>query len=366
MNREDKPISIGRFYLPFNTSYNLINMTLWKDIVGHGWAVSNLSSAIKHNRLVHAYLISGPTQVGKSTLALTFAQALNCLAPSAVDRPCGKCRACILIGDHRHPDVIEIRGQLGQRGKSTLKIGQLREIQQALSLTSTEGRYKIALISNFDEANPNAANMFLKTLEEPPSYAVLILTAVDPDLLLPTIPSRCQQVALRPVPAPVIQEALRERWNVDLEHAREIAHLADGRIGWAIEAVQDATLLEEWTDRLVLLHETLALTRVGRFKFAALISRDPEELFILLRTWLVWWRDLALFLIGEGQDTHTVNLDERERLSRLAGQWQAADILKSLRKTDEALWQLERNANTRLVVENLMLVYPYDLFESGS
>lgn len=335
-------------------------MTLWKDIIGHDWAVSMLSSALELNRLVHAYLISGLSQVGKTTLALTFAQALNCQAPSLSDRPCGRCRACLLIGAGKHPDVIAIEGELGSRGKRALKIGQLREIQQALSLTTTEGRYKVALINGFNDANPNAANAFLKTLEEPPNYAVIVLTAVDPDLLLPTIRSRCQQVALRPVPAVVIQKALADRWDVEPGQARMLAHLADGRIGWAIQAVDEPKLLEDRTERLAILHSALTLNRVGRFDLASRISKNPEELLALLRTWLVWWRDLVLFLFGGAQEAITVNLDERERLHRLSFEWKEAEIIQSLRQTDEAIWQLGRNANTRLVVENLLLVYPYD------
>jgi DNA polymerase-3 subunit delta' len=336
-------------------------MTLWKDIIGHDWAVRMLSSALEFNRHVHAYLISGLSQVGKSTLALTFAQALNCQAASPADRPCGRCRACQLIGANKHPDVISIEGELGRRGKRILKIGQLREIQKALSLTATEGRYKVALINGFNDANPNAANAFLKTLEEPPNNVVIILTAVDPDLLLPTIRSRCQRVTLRPVRSAVIQHALEDRWEVEPEQARMLAHLADGRIGWAIKAVNEPKLLEDRSERLSILHSALTLNRVGRFELASRISKNPEELIVLLRTWLVWWRDLALSLFGGSQDAITVNLGERERLHRLSGDWKADDIIQSLRQTDEAIWQLGRNANTRLVIENLMLVYPYDL-----
>jgi DNA polymerase-3 subunit delta' len=335
-------------------------MTLWNDIVGHGWAVDMLSSAVERDRLVHAYLISGLSQVGKTTLALTFAQALNCEAALPADRPCGRCRACLLIGASRHPDVITIEGELGSRGKRTMKIKQLREIQQILSLTATEGRYKVALINGFNDANANAANAFLKTLEEPPNYAVIILTAIDPDLLLPTIPSRCQQVALRPIPAAVIQKALEERWDVEPAKARLIAHIADGRMGWAIQAVNEPALLEDRTERLALLHSALTMNRVGRFEIASRLSKDPEELLVLLRTWLVWWRDLALFLFGGAREAITVNVRDRERLQRLSLEWNSAEVIRSLRQTDEAIWQLGRNANTRLVVENLMLIYPFD------
>ncbi len=349
------------FYVQLEPSYNSSIMTLWKDIVGHEWAVGILSTAIANDRLVHAYLISGPAQVGKSTLAWTFAQALNCLADTPANRPCGKCRACRLIGSHRHPDVIAIQGELGSRGKRTLKIDQLRELQHALNLTPAEGRFKVAVIDGFNDANANAANAFLKTLEEPPNYAVIILTAVDPDLLLPTIPSRCQQISLRSISVKDIEKTLEDRWEVEPEEARKLARLSDGRIGWAINAAQESTLLEERSDRLTLLHDVIAQNRVGRFKIADKLAKDPEELLVVLRTWLGWWRDLALFQVSEGEESLTVNADENGRFEHLATLWESADVIKSLRQTDTAIWQLERNANTRLVVENLLLVYPYDL-----
>jgi DNA polymerase-3 subunit delta' len=195
---------------------------------------------------------------------------------------------------------------MGRRGKRTLKINQIRDLEHNLSLTPAETQYKIVILEDFQDANPNATNAFLKTLEEPPAYAVLILTAVDPGLLLPTVPSRCQEVALRPVPADTIQQALRERWGVDEESSHLLSHLADGRIGWAIEAAQDQRLLDSYLERLALLREALRMSRVGRFTMAGKLARDPEELLILLRTWLGWWRDLALVTFGAEDDAAIV------------------------------------------------------------
>jgi len=319
-----------------------------------------LSTAVINDRLVHSYLISGPVQVGKSTLAWTFAQALNCLADPVSRRPCGLCRACKLISSHRHPDVISVEGELSGRGKRTLKIDQLRELQIALNLTPTEGRYKVAIIDGFNDANTNAANAFLKTLEEPPNYAVIIITAVDPDLLLPTIPSRCQQIALRSVPASIIEKTLSAKWGISPDKAASIARLADGRIGWAINASQDPGILEQRAARQNVLDEITTLDRVGRFKAAHKLAGDPEELMEILRVWLEWWRDLVLFQASDSEETVTIDLQSVQRLQRLGAYWSPEVVIRSLRQTDTAIWQLERNANTKLVLENLLLVYPYD------
>ena len=207
--------------------------TEWNNIVGHDWAVEVLAAGITHGRVGHAYLITGPAQVGKTTLAITFAMALNCENDEA--RPCGRCRPCTLIKANRHPDITIIEPEVSNRGKQSIKIDTMRELQRKLQLAAVEARYKVGIITEFDAANPNAANAFLKTLEEPPGDTVLILTATEADSLLDTIKSRCRVVGIRPIPTDTVQQALRTRWNVDSEQAHLLAHLANGRLGWALK-----------------------------------------------------------------------------------------------------------------------------------
>ncbi|MCI0399562.1 MAG: DNA polymerase III subunit delta' [Chloroflexi bacterium] len=333
-------------------------MNNWQNIIGHEWAVGLLQNAIEHDRLGHAYLFTGPAQVGKTTLARTFAQALNCAAEAISDRPCGRCRSCTLIAANRHPDVRLVLGEVSGRGKLTIKIDQIRELQQALSLTATEGRYKVAILKQFDAANLSAANAFLKTLEEPPRNVVLLLTAADADTLLPTIVSRCRTIGLRPLAVTTIEAALQQRWGAAPEQARLLAHLADGRLGWASQSLQEKALLAERESQLVLLRDVLAEKRTGRFHLADRLARKPEDLPPMLRTWLTWWRDAVLLAWSSEASNPLTNLDQAEILRQLAHAWPAGQFLASLQQTEKALWQLEHNANTRLVLENLFLVYP--------
>ena len=334
-------------------------MSNWEHIVGHSWAVEMLAQGLANDRLGHAYLITGPDQVGKTTLARTFAQALNCAAPEA-ERPCGHCRPCKLIAADRHPDVKVVLPETSGRGKLTLKIEAIRQLQQDLNLSAYEARYKVAILKRFDAATIGAANAFLKTLEEPPGKVVLLLTATDADMLLPTIASRCRTLNLRPLPPDLIEQSLATRWHVPAEKATLLAHLADGRLGWAVQAAQDEAILKERSDQLAQLHQALAGRRVERFDLADKLSRKPEMLPDLLKTWLSWWRDLTLLSQRRGQPISLMltNVDEVPRMEPLAASWREVQITDSLNRTNEALWQLERNANTRLVMENLLLVYP--------
>lgn len=334
-------------------------MSEWQNVIGHDWAVKMLREGLQNGRSGHAYLITGPDQVGKTTLARTYAQALNCTASEA-ERPCGRCRNCMFISRDKHPDVQLVLPEVSGRGKHTLKIDQVRQLQQDLMLSAYEARTKVAILKRFDAANTSAANAFLKTLEEPPPDVVLLLTANDADTLLPTISSRCRTLNLRPLPVDLIEQSLATRWQVNIEQAHLLAHLADGRLGWAVQAAQDDAILAERDAHLTYLKNGLAGTRVTRFDLADKLGRKPEQLPDILKTWLSWWRDLTLLTQPNGAKAglRVTNIDEMEHLQQVARTWTAAQALASLRQTNLALWQLERNANTRLVLENLLLTYP--------
>jgi DNA polymerase-3 subunit delta' len=334
-------------------------MTAWLEIIGHSWAIESLKSAIQYDRVGHAYLITGPVQVGKTTLARTFAQALNCTGDEVSARPCGCCRSCTLIAAERHPDVQFISGKVSDRGKTSLKIDQIRRLQRDLNLTPTEARYQVAIITGFESATLGAANAFLKTLEEPPQNVVLLLTAPDSETLLPTISSRCRIIALRPLPAETIKEALIERWQIATEQAGLLAHLSDGRPGWAILASRNKAVLKLRAERLNHLRDALSQDIVGRFALADKLAHKAEALPDVLRAWVSWWRDLALLAHGRLPPETLTNQDEIERFQQLCQLWSPDLPSVALRNTEQAILQLSQNANIRLVIENLLLSYPH-------
>lgn len=329
-------------------------MSNWQNVIGHDWAVEMLQTSLANGRAGHAYLITGPDRIGKTTLALAFAQALNCTGDEA-----GRCRACTLIAKNRHPDVQLIEPEVSGRGKLSLKIETIRQLQKDLSLTAYEAKVKIAILKRFDAASIGASNAFLKTLEEPPRDVVLILTANDADTLLPTISSRCRVLNLRPLPTELIEQSLTTRWAVDDEKAHLLAHLADGRLGWAVQAAQDETILEERAAHLENLKTALASGHVGRFTLADKLANKPEKLPEVLKSWLSWWRDINILSQKSGVGrTAVTNIDQLEHMQLVNQHIQEETAFASLKQTNLALWQLERNANVRLVLENLLLTYP--------
>lgn len=331
--------------------------TGWQRLIGHDWATHLLGSAIFHQRIGHAYLFTGARQIGKMTLARTFAQALNCTAEPG-GRPCGECRSCSLIAVDRHPDVRVIFPEVSERGIHSIKIEQIRRLQQDLSLSTYEARYKVAILKNFDTANPNAANAFLKTLEEPPTNVILLLTAIDSESLLPTITSRCRTINLRSIPLTLIEETLMTRWRLKPEEANLLAHLADGRLGWAIEAHQERGRLQERSSHLDLLYTAIQGNIVTRFSLAETIARKAETLPTVLQSWLSWWRDLAVLAFDRRAQDRITNIDQLPKLHEYAGAWSRDGILTGLSQTELAMRQLKQNGNARLVLENVFLRYP--------
>jgi DNA polymerase-3 subunit delta' len=326
------------------------------NLVGHEWAVAALGRDIQHQRLRHAYLIAGPAGLGKRTLALAFIKALLCETQTA----CGECRPCRLVEHQNHPDVLIVKPAMsGKRIVSEkIVVDRIRdELIVPLSRKPVESRYRVGFVPNFETANDNAANAFLKTLEEPPEYAVLILTTDDLEALLPTIRSRCEVLTLRPLPAGLIRQALAERWGAPAEQAELLAHLSGGRLGWAVTALRDdGQLMERRAQRLEELAMLLTSSRATRFAYADLLSRDREALKETLDLWLGWWRDVTL--LAAGAEAAPLNRDQRASLKRAAdalGLDAAARTVEAIQRT---VGLLPRNVNARLALEVLLLDLP--------
>ena len=318
---------------------------------GHDWAVEHLRKSMANGRVRHAYLFLGTESVGKETLARGFAMALNCTHPDV--HPCGECSSCHRIQSGNHPDVLYSQSD---PNTGALKIEEIRQMTGRIALKPFEGRYRIAIFPNFDHAQPRAQDALLKTLEEPPPHAILILLATSAENILPTITSRSQMIHLRPVPVQTIYRVLMEKHGADEQTAALIAHISGGRIGWALNALHNPDVLAAREEQLDGLEQVLQSNRAGRFSIAEALSKDKQSLFPLLELWLTFWRDLVL--LCEGSSLEPSNVDRADTLDKLSRYVAADEALKALNATQTALKTLQTNANTRLTLEIMFLDYP--------
>ena len=336
-------------------------------IVGQEQAVGALDRALREGRLSHAYLFSGPPQVGKATAARRLAQALNC---QAQEKPCLRCRACLLIEEGRHPD-IEMVGVGGLCEESDhkdhrtdaskdIRICQVRRLERLLNLSPFEGERRIAIVDPADALNVEAANAFLKTLEEPPAGVVLVLVTAREEALPPTVRSRCRRLPFAPLPVRAVERALIDKWSVEGDRARLLARLSGGRLGWAVTAVEDESLLsgrEADLDEVLSLSEATLEERfalAGRLAFR--FQRDRDSALASLDLWREWWRDVLL--VQAGQSEGVTNAHRLDKLSLEARQYEQRAVVRFLEDIGRTRQQLQDNVNPVLALEVLMLAHP--------
>ncbi len=296
-------------------------------LLGHEWAVEML-----REQLVHG--------------------ATRCTQSVKPGVPCGKCRDCIQIEAMQHPDLAII--QADSEG-GTLKVEQVRDLRRSLTLKPYQSAYRVAIFLRFQEATANAANALLKTLEEAPSYAVLILTANHLEELPSTIVSRCEVLHLQPLPPSMIESFLTEH-GADLDRARVISHISGGRPGYALHLLGDPSLLAFREEKLNELRSLLPATRVDKFAYAEKLAKDKDRMRNVILIWLSFWRDVLL-RVG-GASTPLANVDRTEEIDTLAGRLNLAQARRVVSDLEKAITQLENNINARLLAEVLLLDWP--------
>jgi DNA polymerase-3 subunit delta' len=325
-----------------------------REVVGNEQACALLERVALTGQVSHAYLLTGPDQIGKTTLALAFVALLQCTGRAASDRgACGECAACRKIAHGNHPDVAVIEPP---DGKHWLPVESVREVQRSANLAPYEGRWRAFVLPRAERMRAEAVNALLKTLEEPPPGVVLLLTSAEPELLLPTLTSRCQLVPLHPLRSAEIAAALVARWGAAPNEAEALAGLAEGRLGWAVEALRNPELRVR---RDALMQQVVALAsaaRDARLRLVAPLASDVETARATVEAWTSWWRDVLLAAVGVPDLTATgAARTAAERVGRAIGPERAEAFLRRLLAARQ---QLDQNANPRLALEILALDVP--------
>ena len=332
---------------------------MWQ-VIGQPKLIKLFERGLREGTLAHAYLLVGPPHVGKGTLAINLAQALNC---TGSDPPCGQCLSCRRIAEAKHADVRSIRLSAGDgngRTQHEISTEDIKEIQYSASLPPYEGRFRVFIIDGAENMSAEASNRILKVLEEPCPTVLWLLLAVEETRLLPTVASRCQRVELRPAPVPEVAGLLQERYGVEAARAGLLARLSGGRTGWAVSAASDSRLMEDRTRILETLASLLGADLNDRLQYAAELARSMEKDrragLEVLRTWLGFWRDVLL--VKNGCDGDAINIDCMDTLNEVASSATLSEIKAALDRLNEAMSQIARNVNAQLALEVLLLNMP--------
>jgi DNA polymerase-3 subunit delta' len=313
----------------------------FREIIGHGKSIGILQRIVSSGRIAHAYLFLGPEGTGRKKSAEAFIAAVFC----GRDDACGECPSCRKFAAGNHPDL-----HLVQPDGQFIKIDQIRALQRELAFRPYEAPRKACIIDGADRLNQSSGNALLKTLEEPPGNALLILLATTTDNVLPTIRSRCQQLLFSGIPTEEI-EAFLCRQGTDAETAQVAASLADGSIARALALCSDDVM----ADRSAIITAACGLNRqevLPLFTLGEMFDKEREKASQAVELLTSFWRDLLLLRSGAEQ---VVNRDLLPLLHREAAKRSETVIIDNLEQLGRTRSAILRNANVRLALDVLSM-----------
>jgi DNA polymerase-3 subunit delta' len=313
----------------------------FEEILGHERSVSILRRSVASGKTAHAYLFEGIDGCGRRTAATALIQALFCTDGAG----CGSCPSCRKMITGNHPDL-----HLLEPDGAFIKIDQIRELQKELSLRPYEASRKACIIEAAEKMNGSAANAMLKTLEEPPGNAVIVLLTTDASAVLSTIRSRCQLLRFAPLPHDTVRSYLIER-GIPPDTAETAAGIARGSIGKAMEISGQETI----ASRQGQIAEISAVTLSDIAQLFALserLSADKSDTAATLDTLISFLRDVLILLNG---GTDIVNRDLQPLIEQEASRWSPASVMRRIASVMDTRQALQYNANPRLALDQLFI-----------
>ena len=344
----------------------------WKTF-GHTAAIRLLTKSFETNRLAHAYLITGPEKVGKRTLALDMACMVNTepvadMFGQSADIDLSKSHQAkrIRAGIHSDVEVIdpttEVPAPTRESSKTTISIEHIRQIVISGSLTKPfEGMKKVFILDGAHRMVRQAETSLLKILEEAPDSVLIVLTSPTTEALSETIVSRCQLLELRPVEPQVIESKLIEEFGADEAQARLLSRLARGSPGWAIDAINDPTIIDAHNQAILRFAEIVTGSIEVRFRYARQTAgqfwRDRMAVFYEIERWIEWWRDVAM--MRHKLIDNIINVEWVDLFSEIATEITEEQISAAVTAIENARHALEANAVPQLTLEVMMLDLPW-------
>lgn len=324
-------------------------MAGFKDIIGHEQIIEHLKNAITMDKVSHAYIINGPEKSGKMMLAEAFAAALQCEKGEA--EPCLECHSCKQAVGRNQPDILYVRHEK----PGTISVDDIRtQLNNDIVIKPYSSKYKVHIVDEAQKMNVQAQNALLKTIEEPPAYAIIILLTTNADSFLPTILSRCVTLNIKAVADEVIKKFLMKEYRIPDYQAEVCVAFAQGNVGKAIalassedfnELKAGAIQLIKRLDDIELYEMTEAVKQISEYKL------EINDYFDLM---MIWYRDV-LYYKATKDVNKLIFKDEVYDIKRQAEQSSYNGIETILEALQKAQVRLNANVNFDLVIELLLL-----------
>lgn len=326
------------------------------DIVGHEQVISHLKNAISMGKVSHAYILNGPEGAGKRMIAEAFARALQCENHDI--EGCGKCRSCHQAENLNHPDIIYVNHEK----PNTISVADIREqINGTIDIKpyNTTSQYKVYIVDEAEKMNEQAQNALLKTIEEPPAYAVILLLTTNADAFLQTIRSRCVTLELKAVADEKIHNMLMRNYQVVDYKADVCVAFAQGNVGKAILLAGSQTF-NELKDQTIRLVRKLRDTEVADIMSEVKAIEEFEQIDDFFDLLLLWYRDVLIYK-ASGSDAKLIYKDQANEIARQAEDCFFDGLNRILDGISQARRRLHFNVNQDMTLELLFLLIKENL-----
>ena len=323
--------------------------TGYEFVIGYKDIKSMLKKAVIKDKVSHSYIFCGEAGSGKTVMASMFAAALMC--EEHTGDACMECASCKKVQSRNHPDIIVVQHEK----PDSIGVDDIRKgIVEDIYIKPFESRYKIYIIPEAQNMTVQAQNALLKTLEEPPQYAVIILLAESTDGLLPTIVSRCTVIRFKPLSDDIVRDYLEKELMIPEYSASVYAALAMGKIGTAKKLALSDDFSGKMNESIRYLKRSKDIDPIERIEFNKRFSANKKEIFEYLDFFTIWFRDVLLFKATKEKDDIIIK-DELSAIKNRASLSSYEGLQMILDAIDNAKVRLRANVNPELVMELLLL-----------
>lgn len=320
---------------------------LFSDFLGQEEIKNYLKKSIIDDNISHSYIFEGKNGIGKYNLAMTFAQSLLC--ENYDDEPCNCCDSCIQVMSGNNPDIHILSPK-----ERSIKREDIDKLRESISIKPYQSKRKIYIIKNSDSMTLQAANTFLKTLEEPTGNAVIIMLTTNKELLLPTIQSRCQVLTFKSLSNEVIAEHISHKYNMTKDNAELVAFYSEGVLSRAERiATGEDSILEKRLDVFDIFDKIIVLDKYVLFQYENYFDKNKENIEEIIHIIMILLRDI--YFKKYNLDLHIVNKDFSSKISKYTEKFNTEKIDDMMIYLENVLFDIDSNVNYKLVIDNMLL-----------